>query len=150
MHIDSQRNADTSNTHTSNPGESTGTSTPIEATNRSSSKDLNPANLGVPFKERIRPGMVVSWKKTSDDGEESSTPDQSNLAVVLSPVKGAEGASKETDSGSQYICAVVTQGVMTGAYEINVWRQIIVHIESMENEVVLEYDRSTRYYYISV
>ncbi|PQE13061.1 kinesin motor domain-containing protein [Rutstroemia sp. NJR-2017a BBW] len=170
MHIDSQRNDDTSSAPTPNSGKSLGAGTPTEAVNRTSSRDLEPASADVPFKERIRPGMVISWKKTSDDEEESSITDQSNLAVVLSPVKSPQGVykhssgcemapmkkkdldpgDKKTDTRSQYICAVVTQGVMAGAYEINLWRQIIVHIESMENEVILEYDRSTRYYYISV
>ncbi|PQE02892.1 kinesin motor domain-containing protein [Rutstroemia sp. NJR-2017a BVV2] len=149
MHIDSQRNDDTSNTQIPNPGESTDSGTPIEATNRSSSKDLNPTNMGVPFKERIQPGMVISWKKTSGDGEEGSTPDGINLAVVLSPVSNTQATSGKANPGSQYICAVVTQGIMAEAYEINLWRQVVVDVESMEKEVVLEYDQSTRYYYIS-
>jgi kinesin family protein 2/24 len=150
MHIDSQRSGGTSNTHTPKTSESTGSGTPIEAASRSSSKDINSANAAVPFKERIRPGMVVSWKKTSDDGEESSTPEGISLAVVLSPVKGTQGALGETDPGSQYICAVVMQGIMAGAYEIDLWQQITVDVESMEKEVILEYDRNTRYYYVSV
>lgn len=61
----------------------------------------------------------------------------------------------DTD-GARYLCAVVmpapasTKGLMAKeAYELHIWRQVVVDVAMMEKEVILEYDQETRYYYIS-
>ncbi|KAJ5595471.1 uncharacterized protein N7459_001679 [Penicillium hispanicum] len=120
------------------------------------------------FKERIRPGMVVHWNPPADfplrvEGK--------NLAVVLCPqnavgehVSDALGnkvnrssaspqngvRSSEAAAGQQYLCALVLPGTLADTYEVGLWRQFVVNVEQMEDEVLLEYDSATRYYHIAV
>jgi kinesin family protein 2/24 len=125
--------------------------------------------MAIPFKERIRPGMVVSWNE-SPNHLSLSTVDNIKLAVILCPVDAAKGTTKgtlenvanersighadtagsRTNHDAQYLCALVTPGLMAEAYELNLWRQIVVNVDSMDKEVILEYDAGTRYYYIAV
>ena len=173
IHIDSQRAGDTLKTPTSNPSESTGPDTMpdhLGLVNRSSSRDLDSTTTAVPFKERIRPGMIVSWKQHLGHDLVLSEPADLRLAAVLCPVEAVQGTVKDilgnamnrtegehaeardndTDSGAQYLCALVTPGLTAEAYELNLWRQIVVSVGMMDKEVFLEYDAGTRYYYISV
>lgn len=144
MHIDSQRAVDEAVSG---------------STANMSSRDLQgPTASTVPFKERIRPGMVVSWKEPSEqsDGSESL-----KLAVVLAPRDGTNGFNRFFKDGTgavkerevntpSYLCALVVPGVMADAYEVHLWRQVVVGVNTMEKEVGLEYDAATRYYYVSV
>ncbi|CAJ2499621.1 Uu.00g024740.m01.CDS01 [Anthostomella pinea] len=54
-----------------------------------SSRDLDPTRTSVSFKERIRPGMVVSWKQSTGRDLALDTPDEPNLAAVLCPAEMA-------------------------------------------------------------
>jgi kinesin family protein 2/24 len=139
-------------------------------TSRLSSRDLDPTATAVTFKERIRPGMVVSWNKPPGLDLALSMPDDLKLAVVLCRVEAVQGTVKDvlgnvvnptegghtdtkvngTDSGARYLCGLVTPGLMAEAYELNLWRQIVIDVGTMEKEVILDYDAGTRYYYISV
>ena len=173
MHIDSRRVGDSSNTHVSNPSESTESGAGLgrlEQTGRSSSRD--PFATIVPFKERIRPGMIISWKnKPLCHGSTPSIPEALQLAVVLSPLEAVQDTIKDgskdmenptrtepngakangaDNGGARYVCALVTSGLMAEAYELNLWRQVVIDVGMMDKEVVLEYDTATRYYYISV
>ena len=127
---------------------------------RSSSKDPDPRSIAIPFKERIRPGMAVSWNPPA--GSPMALPGM-NMVVVLSAasavgedvrdalgtkVKTGEGATGEKEM--RYLCAMVTPAVMSEAYGIHLWRQVVVDVEAMEAEVFLEYDIATRYYYLTI
>jgi kinesin family protein 2/24 len=142
----------------------------LELANRSSSRDLDPATTTVPFKERIRPGMVISWNQHPGRGLALSMPDGLKLAVVLCPVEAVQGTFKDvfgnvinptesahtdakdsgTDSGARYLCAPVTPAIMAEAYELNLWQQVVIDVGLMDKEMFLEYDSGTRYYYVSV
>ncbi|RYP20475.1 hypothetical protein DL765_002774 [Monosporascus sp. GIB2] len=173
MHIDSQRAGGTLNITETNPSESTEPDTMLGRlgpTSRLSSRDLDPTATAVPFKERIRPGMVVSWNQPPGHNLPLGMPDDLKLAVVLCSAEAVQGTVKDvlgnvvnptegehtdtnvngTDSGARYLCALVMPGLMAEAYELNLWRQIVIDVGMMEKEVILEYDAGTRYYYISV
>ena len=103
-----------------------------------SSRDPRPEMANVPFKERLRPGMVVSWNPADDTPGFYRLPGR-NLVMILSP----EG--EET-----YRCAVAVPAIMPGAFEIYLWQQVVASVNTMEAEVLLEYDVGTRYYYENV
>jgi kinesin family protein 2/24 len=133
-----------------------------------SSRDLDPTAV-VPFKERIRPGMVVSWKNLPGRGLDLDVPEGLNLAAILCPVKTVQRIAKDAlgnvinttesdyinignngaDDGASYLCAFVKPGLMAETYELNLWRQVVIDVSSMDKEIILEYDARTRYYYIS-
>ncbi|KAH6689709.1 P-loop containing nucleoside triphosphate hydrolase protein [Plectosphaerella plurivora] len=109
--------------------------------NSDSSRDARPEMAGVPFKERIRPGMVVTWEPAMGSPGYTRIAGRS-ICVVLS----REDAADET----AYRCALVNPGLMPGAFEVNLWRQWVVKVDQMTAEVLLDYDAATRYYYESV
>lgn len=164
MHIDSQ--------HAAEPAvptsalEDTGPDTILGHLNLASqvsSRDPDQDLLSVPFKDRLRPGMVVKcnlkrWVPMLGE---------SGMVVILCPasavgshVKDFEGKSvslggstdrkAEGATEEQFLCAIINPGIMQGAYEISLWRQTCVSIAEMDAEVILEYDAATRYYYIAV
>ncbi|CAI4216058.1 unnamed protein product [Parascedosporium putredinis] len=111
----------------------------------------------IPFKQRIRSGMVVKWSSAPRDSTGTSS---SDLALVLcstdSKTCHSEGASDETTGGDhdrekkpRYLCAKVVPGSTANAYEIRIWDQIIISDDMMEAEIILEYDTASRYYYQS-
>jgi kinesin family protein 2/24 len=127
-----------------------------------SSRNEDPNVATVPFKERICPGMVVSWKQHPGGDD---LPDEFMLAFVLCPAEGIPTNLKDATGnlvsshrdlkdkstvGARYLCALVTPALMAEAYEVNLWQQTFIDIDMMEKEVFLEYDAGTRYYYISV
>jgi kinesin family member 2/24 len=131
---------------------------------------LDPSATTAPFKERIRPGMIVSWNQPPGRDLALNMPDDLKLGVVLCPVEAIQGTVKDVlgnvvnttesehtdtkenviDSGARYLCALVMPALMAEAYELNLWRQIVIDVGMMDKEVFLEYDVGTRYYYISV
>lgn len=135
-----------------------------------SSRDLDPARSKLPFKERLRPGMVVSYVMPLERGAALGLPDGLKLAVLLCPAEAIQGSAKDAlgkvvnlrenghvntgksdaDDGGRYLCALLTPGQTADAYELNLWRQIVIDVDSMNIEVHLEYDAATRYYYVSV
>ncbi|KAI8659679.1 Kinesin motor domain-containing protein [Fusarium sp. Ph1] len=134
LHVDSQRptnvkpKAEQKDTNTDAPSDKPGQ-------HGLSSRDPRPEMSQVPFKERIRPGMVVSWNPPDDTPGFYRLPGR-NLVTVLSP-----------EDETRYRCASVVPGVMPGAFEVYLWQQVVVKVEHMEAEVLLEYDVATRYYY---
>lgn len=168
MHIDSQ-NAKESPTAQKNVAESEDPDTilgHLNLSSRTSSHDPDyPKSAAVPFKDRIRPGMVVSWTPKQwvpATGELSMVVILSPASAVGSHVRDFQGKSVsaasrgdwdgtgEDSSQQQYLCAVVAPGVLAEAYEINIWRQVVVDVTAMDQEVILEYDAATRYYYITI
>ncbi|KAI6088477.1 P-loop containing nucleoside triphosphate hydrolase protein [Hypoxylon rubiginosum] len=127
---------------------------------RPSSRDPNPAAASMPFHSRVRPGMVVSYNTTpsGEDLDASGAAGSAQFAVILSPTgtssRGSTGEDADKNmpsfrgSGARYLCAQVVPAVISGAYEVNMWQQVVVDVRSMEKEVIMEYDIGTRYYYI--
>jgi kinesin family member 2/24 len=124
----------------------------------SSSRELDGNVLQLPFQERIRPGMVVSWKPPTGFPIAGTG---AQMGLVLCPASAAGSSAKDFQGkpvtgdsgdgkGDRYLCAMVLPGIMTGAYEISPWRQVVIDTSSMTGEVILEYDSVTRYYYMSV
>ncbi|KAL4937000.1 P-loop containing nucleoside triphosphate hydrolase protein [Aspergillus oleicola] len=101
----------------------------------SASREPDGEKAKLPFKERIRPGMAISWAAPWD--VLSPSPRQ-NLAVVLSPQEDGNCS-----------CALVLPGAVANAFEVHLWKQVVVNVGDMVEEVVLEYDSATRYYRIA-
>ncbi|KAM0816700.1 putative Kinesin motor domain-containing protein [Seiridium cardinale] len=170
MHVDSQHlgNMSAPRTYTTSkyPIQSSTGSGTKEVPGRSSSRDLNSSAMEMPFKDRICPGMVVGWNGSSEHYSALRLPDGLKLAAILCPAESARDApinvvdladnenAKTEDNGKEgntrYLCALLTPGLISEAYELNLWRQIVIDVDMMEGEVILEYDAGTRYYYISV
>jgi kinesin family protein 2/24 len=123
--------------------------------------------------------MVVSFDPPAEyAGLAVGGPRGKGLAVVLSPVwavsrrvkdvRGAlvnpapdseergddalgPGGKGERDRGDEaYLCALVMPGLLPGSYGIGLWRQVVVQVSRMEEEVLMEWDEATRYYYLTV
>ncbi len=171
MHIDSQHTSELAKkTIRSKPTASAGSNTTLELRSNLSSRDLDPARSKLPFKERLCPGMVVSYVLPLERAEALGLPDGLKLAVLLCPTEAIQGNAKDAlgkvvnprenghinpgksgvDNGGRYLCAPLTPGQTADAYELNLWRQIVIDVDSMDVEVHLEYDAATRYYYVSV
>ncbi|QDS72366.1 hypothetical protein FKW77_008245 [Venturia effusa] len=107
----------------------------------------------LPFKMRIKPGMVVQYK--SIDGEV-----QNPLAVILCPdwavethvvdMRHVKVRGERNKILKRYLCAVMAPAEMHGAFELHVWQQVLVDVLDMEKEVLMEYDGATRFYHPNV
>ena len=84
-----------------------------------------------------------------------------SYAMVLSDVVGlGEGvrdmkgrevvAAQGEEKGKRFLCAVVGKAPPPGAYSMHLWMQGVVEVGEMMEEVLLEYDEATRYYYMTV
>lgn len=168
LHIDSQRASqqgqDIPATESFEPDTILGHLTMAE---RSSSREPDPKMANLPFKERIRPEMVVSWTPPADFA--LGLPSGLDLVMVLCPSHAAghaaknvfgsrvdsagvdQGKTMSSEGGSkQYLCALIMPGLMSETYEVNLWRQVVVDTRAMNAGVCLEYDSAMRYYYIAV
>ncbi|KAH8892806.1 P-loop containing nucleoside triphosphate hydrolase protein [Thozetella sp. PMI_491] len=170
MHVDSQRAGKISPASMPNPGEPAGVGANSGLTSRKTSRDLDPSATEIPFQQRIRPGMVVSWNQPRDRCLALGLPEGPKLAAVLSPMSAVPEFVKNTvdsvggleskeptssvDGGvgadRQYLCALVSPGRIAEAYELHLWQQIVLDVSMMDKEVILEYEASTRYYHISL
>ncbi|KAF4990720.1 hypothetical protein FGRMN_8305 [Fusarium graminum] len=136
LHVDSQRIANKAKSHQKEvePGPET-----HEAERQGfSSRDPRTDMASIPFRERLRPGMVVSWNPADDTPGFYRLPGR-NLIMILSH-----------ESEGSYRCAVTVPAIMPGAFEIYLWRQVVALVDTMEAEVLLEYEPGTRYYYENV
>ncbi|CAP61966.1 uncharacterized protein PODANS_5_1450 [Podospora anserina S mat+] len=125
-----------------------------------SSADIEgpPHARDVPFKERIRPGMVVSYRSVGKTGGAQMGTEQ--MGVVLSradavgervrDLTGVQVNHGGENLGERYLCAMVVPAILPGAYDVGLWMQVVVGVGEMEAEVVLEWDVATRYYYLTV
>ncbi|KXX79904.1 Kinesin-like protein Klp59C [Madurella mycetomatis] len=126
-----------------------------------SSADPDPSAASTPFKERIRPGMVVSWNPPAEYA--SVAVGEKSFAMVLCPapavsenvkdVRGIQvnpGTAEIQANGEAYLCALVMPSLLPGSYGISPWRQVVVKVEQMEAEMLLEWDEASRYYYRTV
>jgi kinesin family protein 2/24 len=107
----------------------------------------------VPFKQRIRPGMVVKYKPSKPTGLDF------NMATILCPDWAVETHVKDwqgnevvvaTGGPKRYLCGLVSPGLLPDSYQVSIWRQAVIAVEDMEAEVTLEYDQAMRYYFIDV
>ncbi|KAF6795376.1 diatom spindle kinesin 1 (kinesin motor domain containing protein) [Colletotrichum musicola] len=162
MHIDSQKSVAT-NQAASKSEETEGNSRPAGSKQEllSGSMDPNPKASQTPFKDRIRPGMVVKWNPPDDF---SMKLPGLNMVIIMCPLAAAgpstrdlsgnlvlgEGGEREASEGAKYLCSMVVPGFMADSYELSVWRQVVVDVDQMEAEVLLEYDAATRYYHITL
>jgi kinesin family protein 2/24 len=163
MHVDSERaqrqgpkSKTSASSSSSNPKGGSGVDE--HAFGGSSSRELDDYVSQLPFQQRIRPGMVVSWNPPTGFPVAGAG---AQMGFVLCPAAAAGSSAKDfqgkpvagdsgDDKGDRYLCAMVLPGIMTGAYEISPWRQVVIDTNSMTGEVILEYDSVTRYYYMSV
>ncbi|KAL5339414.1 P-loop containing nucleoside triphosphate hydrolase protein [Aspergillus crustosus] len=106
-----------------------------ETVDKSSSREPDIKRAKLPFKERIRPGMVIRSAALADSDQNQ------NLALVLAPAE---------ESAGDYLCALVSPGTLADAYEVHLWQQVVVNVGDMEGEVLLEYDGATRYYHVAL
>lgn len=124
---------------------------------QSSSRDPNPKAVDIPFTDRIRSGMVVSWDAPEklQYGRAGSV----NMVVILSPTTAFPSDSAHVVSGAEevdasesetYLCALVSPGVMPDSYTLDLWRHAVVKKSQMKAEVILEFDSATRYYHIAI
>lgn len=134
----------------------------LDIAEKPSSRETDPELSGLPFKERIRPGMVVSWTPMPDLALE--LPGGRNLAMVLCPAEAAghkakgilrgKMHSKNVDQGEGkekgYLCAWVFPSMAGEGYEINPWEQVVVDTGAMNAEVCLQYEPATRCCYLVV
>ncbi|KAI2620592.1 P-loop containing nucleoside triphosphate hydrolase protein [Hypoxylon sp. NC1633] len=132
----------------------------LTMTVRPSSRDPDLAATSVPFQNRMRPGMVISYN-TPLNGENLDTAGpagSAQLAVVLSPANttGCGSTMKDADvnalnaqGSTKYLCARVTPGAVSGTYELNLWQHVVVDVSSIEKEVIMEYDTGTRHYLLA-
>ncbi|KAK7957199.1 uncharacterized protein PG986_006421 [Apiospora aurea] len=119
---------------------------PPQSTAKPNSRDPDPDAASVPFRHRLRPGMVIRLKPSTPGG--SGTP---QLAVLLCPemtgdVDSPEKARKHRTM--QYVCASLAPVPGKACYEMNLWEQFVVDSGAMDREVILEYSPETRYYYV--
>lgn len=126
-----------------------------------SSADPDPSAASIPFKARIRPGMVVSWDPPAEYA--SVAVGDKCFAMVLCPapavgetvkdMRGIQvnpGAAGTQVNGEAYLCALVMPSLLPGSYGISPWRQVVVTVEQMEAEMLLEWDEVSRYYFRTV
>jgi kinesin family protein 2/24 len=126
-----------------------------DAANSSSSSAPPEGARGTPFKERLRPGMVVRYRRGADQEREEE------FAMVICPAAivdngdgrfcglGGDGG-RGIDMGRGVLCSVVERAVLKNSFLVNVWQHVVVSVDEMEAEAVLQYDAATRYYFLDV
>ncbi|TEA22536.1 Diatom spindle kinesin-1 [Colletotrichum sidae] len=157
LHVDSQKAAATRSMISN--GEQPQQKTRSRQELLSSSIDPDEKANSIPFKERIRPGMVVRWNPPPAF---SMRLQGLNMVLVMCPQANAGlsardlsgnpvlGRRADDNSQGKYLCAMVVPGLMTDSYELSPWRQVVVDVDQMEAEVLLEYDAATRYYHVTL
>ncbi|CAG9942992.1 unnamed protein product [Clonostachys rosea f. rosea IK726] len=159
MHIDSQRNRQLPSKSKPNavalPNAGSRPTAASDVLGQRSSRDTNTGASTIHFKERIRPGMVVSWTPPSKLAE--TLPDKKTLALILCPASAAgphardyQGNPVQAEPGqnggdsASYLCALVMVKTGSETYEMNLWRQVVVQVAQMTSEVILKYDTVAR------
>lgn len=162
MHIDSQRNIASvaaSKTTAVGPNKPAKPET-VRARSEllDSSIDPDPDAARTPFHQRIRPGMVVSWKPPAEYAMFSVG--GKSYAMVLCPVQavgekvkdalGRQAKEVAGEASAAYLCAMVLPSLLPGSFGISPWRQVVVKVDEMEAEMLFEWDEATRYYYMTI
>lgn len=161
-HVDSQKNKKAAD---KSSRDANGTTAPDKTAairqfylQTSTSRDPDPESVAVPFRERIRPGMVVRWN--GPPALNDSVPGASvRLAIIMCPVSAVktipapvlqQPEAATSPESHQFLCALVSPGLMQESFTVDLWRHIVLDVEWMEDEVVLEYDGATRYYHLAI
>ncbi|KAH6891527.1 P-loop containing nucleoside triphosphate hydrolase protein [Thelonectria olida] len=147
LHVDSSGSGSTKPSTTSKSNTTASQVSAEEEHKGLSSHDARPDAANIPFKERIRPGMIVSWNPPDDTPGHYRLPGR-NLVMVMAPERSSD--QDQSGDGVTYRCSVVVPAVMPGAFEVYLWQQVLVPTSTIEAEVLLEYDVATRYYYETV
>ena len=101
--------------------------------------------------------MVIKW--TGPPDLNGRVPEGVRLAVIMCPVSAINGISSTVTRSSepapsgesgQFLCAMVSPGVMSKSFTVDLWLQVIVDVQWMDGEVMLEYDSATRYYHMGI
>lgn len=97
--------------------------------------------------------MVVQYNCMDNEAEHP-------LALILCPdwavethvvdMRHVEVKGERNVGRKKYLCAVMAPAVMHGAFELSVWRQVLVDVADMEKEVLMEYDSATRLYHPNI
>ncbi|KAK8091228.1 kinesin motor domain-containing protein [Apiospora phragmitis] len=159
--------APASNTAASGVSTSSAKAVPNKSSPRVSAKpnsrDPDPDAASVPFRHRLRPGMVIRLKPSSsalldgdddvDTGSGSGSSGAPQLAVLLCPEMTSDVDSpdkaRRARKAMQYVCAsLVPAAGEACCYEMNLWEQFVVDSGMIDREVILEYNPETWYYYV--
>lgn len=89
-----------------------------------------------PKLKRVKPGMFF---RLSEEEKENG--------VEMVMVMGLDEEEKHGGEKTSYVCAIVSPAVVDGAYELFVADQVTVQKSDLVEEVVVEYDRKSLYYY---
>jgi kinesin family protein 2/24 len=158
LHIDSQKMASSSSKPAGKPAAGVSRMELLD-----SSADPEPDAASIPFKERIRPGMVVRWNPPAEYA--SFSVGGKSYAMVMCPaqaagnrvrdvrgelVNPADGDADKEEKGEAYLSALVMPALLPGSFGVALWRQVVVIVDEMEAEVLMEWDEATRYFYMTV
>ncbi|KAF7538882.1 hypothetical protein G7Z17_g12549 [Cylindrodendrum hubeiense] len=120
--------------------------------NKPNSQEPDPGIRWMPWRQRIRPGMFVSWDPPS--GHPLAQPGK-NFVVVMAPVPGTEiQGDLEPDSpeniASRWLCADIVLNSASKGYEVQMWQHAQIDVDQMSAEVIFEYDVAARLYYFVI
>ena len=105
------------------------------------------ATLVVPFQTRLRPGMFVRLKNRYSSGD-------NRTVMILSNDVWSEKLGLRVKEGTlpedRYLCAEVNRGLIPDSYVLSVDRQYVYSVDEMAEEVLLEYDAASRYYFVNL
>ncbi|KAH7009979.1 P-loop containing nucleoside triphosphate hydrolase protein [Ilyonectria destructans] len=123
-----------------------------KASDKPNSQEPDPRVRWRPWKQRIRPGMFVSWDPPYD--HPLGRPGR-NFVVVLAPVPGADVQyDMEIDPpatiASRWLCADVILNSASKGYEVQMWRHVQIDVNQMDAEVIFDYDVASRLYYLVI
>ena len=109
------------------------------------SSAISAEKAAIPFKDRLRPGMVVRLYRCDTQKETQE------LVLILSPViPDGTNFTDQRDKINTYVCANIAPAEFQNAYTLNIWKQKVVHEIDMEAEIILEYDQASRYYFLEL
>ena len=157
LHIDSTKGGPKKSAESDEPDTILGH---LSLTERLSSRDPDAeAAKNIPFKERLRPGMVVSWKPSSS-ARSTWIPGSGDtlLGMLLCPAPAAGKYSKslhgetstDEEHSEKWVLAAFTPGTYPGSYDFSAWRHVLIGAETFTAEVFMEFDSPSRYYYRAV
>ncbi|PVH88194.1 diatom spindle kinesin 1 [Cadophora sp. DSE1049] len=164
LHIDSRKALNSTATKTKGTQEKAN-DTQIQKAEEGSGSET----VSVQFQKRLRPGMFIERKMSSQylskfmimcpvgafpnsTSTPTSTPSQTTNQQDKhpNPKPSIAPTGIELKDGRKFICALVLPSPMGDAYELDVTRQYEVAVDEMEREFEMEYDASSRCYYITL
>ena len=99
-----------------------------------------------PFQTRLRPGIFVRLKNRYSTGDKRTV-------MIMSHDGWSEKLGLRVKEGTlpedRYLCAEVNRGLVPDSYVLSVDRQYVYTVDEMVEEVLLEYDAASRYYFVN-